>query len=144
MKDREKRALLFGLLLLAVLAADLPVLQAGFAFDDLHSIARNPHLRTLANIPRFFVDPTCFSGIPRNAMYRPFLLVTYALDYAVAGLSPWFWHLTNLLLHWGTGILVFFSCSGFSRGARKAGKPGRIPGGNGPPGSGPFSSWSTP
>ncbi len=118
MNTRQRRILLPGLLLLAVLAADFPVLRAGFAFDDLHSIARNPHLRTLANVPRFFADPACFSSIPRNAMYRPFLLVTYAADYALAGLSPWFWHLTNLLLHWGMGVLVFFFLLRFLPGGR--------------------------
>jgi len=121
LKNREKRALLLGALFLAVLAADLPILRAGFAFDDIHSIARNPHIRALANIPRFFADPTCFSGIPRNAMYRPFLLATYAADYAVAGLSPWFWHLTNLFLHWIAGVLVFFFLLRFLPGAREGG-----------------------
>ena len=107
MRNDRRRFLLLVFLFLLPLAVDFPVLRGGFAFDDLHSISRNPHIRGIENIPRFFTDPACFSGIPRNAMYRPFLLVTYSLDYAIAGLSPWFWHLTNLLLHGAAGVLVW-------------------------------------
>ncbi len=130
MKKIETRFLLLALLVLVPLAADFPVLHAGFAFDDLHSISRNPHIRSLGDIPRFFWDPTCFSAIPRNAMYRPFLLVTYAADYALAGLKPWFWHLTNLLLHGGAGLLVFFLLLRFlGRGTLGRSSPGgSVPG----------------
>ncbi len=126
MKAAKERLLFPALLFLLVLplVADLPALQAGFTFDDLHSVSRNPHIRKLENIPRFFTDPTCFSSIPRNAMYRPVLLVSYALDFAAAGLSPWFWHLTNLLLHGVMGILVFLFLLRFLPRRGKAGGSG--------------------
>ncbi|MDP7447169.1 MAG: hypothetical protein QF689_01155, partial [Candidatus Latescibacteria bacterium] len=49
--------LLFGLALLA----HLPALRAvEFHYDDGHSLVRNPHVDDLANLPRFFTDPTLF------------------------------------------------------------------------------------
>ena len=59
----------------------------GFHYDDFHSLVNNPHIRTLAEVPAFFRDPTLFSANPESAMYRPVLLVSYALNYAVGGCS---------------------------------------------------------
>lgn len=56
-----------------------------FHFDDAHAVVGNAALRDLANVPRFFVDATTFSTLPTNQMYRPLLLVSYALDVARAG-----------------------------------------------------------
>jgi hypothetical protein len=50
----------------------------GFHYDDFHSIVENPHIRSLAQIPAFFSDPSTFSSMPERAMYRPLLLVSYA------------------------------------------------------------------
>ncbi len=74
-------------------------LDNSFHFDDSHSIVDNPHIRSLENIPRFFVDPTAFSVMPQGAMYRPLLLVSYAVNYAVSGYEIFSYHLVNLLLH---------------------------------------------
>jgi tetratricopeptide (TPR) repeat protein len=71
----------------------------GFHFDDFHSVVHNPHLRSLRQIPAFFADPSLFSANPESAMYRPVLLVSYALNYAVGGLEPGGYHLANALLH---------------------------------------------
>ncbi|MSR84369.1 MAG: hypothetical protein EXS58_15845 [Candidatus Latescibacteria bacterium] len=71
----------------------------GFHYDDFHSLVNNPHIRTLAEVPAFFRDPTLFSANPESAMYRPLLLVSYALNYAVGGLQPAGYHLANALLH---------------------------------------------
>lgn len=81
------------------LLAGAPLFRAGFSFDDLHSVAENPHIRTLENVPRFFADPACFSSNPNSRMYRPVLLLSYALNHQAAGLAPWAWHLVNALLH---------------------------------------------
>ena len=50
-----------------------------FHYDDFHSIVHNPHVRQLGNLPDFFIDPSLFSVDPRQAMYRPLLLATYAI-----------------------------------------------------------------
>ena len=71
----------------------------GFCYDDFHSIVYNPHIRTLSNLPFFFSDPASFSVDPKQAMYRPVLLVSYALNYAVGGNEPAGYHLVDALLH---------------------------------------------
>ena len=78
-----------------------------FHFDDSHSIVDNPHIRSLANIPRFFVDPAAFSVMPQGAMYRPLLLVSYALNYAVSGYEIASYHVVNFLLHVVNAGLVY-------------------------------------
>lgn len=70
-----------------------------FHYDDGHSIVENPHIRQLANIPAFFFDATMFSKDPENAMYRPLLLTTYALNHAVSGYAVWSYHALGLVLH---------------------------------------------
>ena len=37
-------------------------LSGSFHYDDFHSLVANPHVRTLTNIPSFFVDPGLFSS----------------------------------------------------------------------------------
>lgn len=83
------------------------VLGHSFHYDDEHSILENPHLRSLANAPRFFFDPGTFSGMPEARMYRPLLLVTYALNYAIDAYDPFGYHLVNLLLHLVNAALLW-------------------------------------
>src|SRR5262249_52308899 len=77
-----------------------------FVFDDIHSVASNPGVQTLANLGRFFVDPNLFSAIG-NAMYRPVLLCTFAVDRALGGGSAVPFKLTNVALHAATAWLLF-------------------------------------
>ena len=69
-------AALLPLLLVLVYAGSF---DNAFHYDDIHSLVENPHIRSLANIPAFFSDPTLFSANPDNAMYRPLLLASFAL-----------------------------------------------------------------
>ena len=77
-----------------------------FHYDDFHSLVDNPHVRSLANIPAFFADPSAFSVDAEKKMYRPLLLVTYALQYAAHGYEPLGFLLVNLLLHVAASLLV--------------------------------------
>jgi len=81
-------------------------LQNPLHYDDVHSIVENPHIRTLSNIPAFFADPTLFSKEPDNAMYRPLLLTTFAVNHAVSGYEVWSYHLVGIVLHLVCVILV--------------------------------------
>src|SRR5206468_3073023 len=65
----------------------------GFHFDDEHVIERNPAIRSLTNVPRFFVDPATSSSSHLNRVLRPLLLTTFALNYAISGGAPWSYHL---------------------------------------------------
>ncbi len=95
------------LLVLPVLVY-LNALDGPFVYDDLHSIADNPHIRQLRNVPRFFVEPELFSVHPANAMYRPLLLVTYAVNHAVSGSAVWSYHVVNVSLHALATLVLFF------------------------------------
>ncbi|MHC4859825.1 MAG: hypothetical protein ACYTDY_07005 [Planctomycetota bacterium] len=101
-----------------VYSASLP---GAFQYDDLPTILRNPAVTDASNLPAYFTDPELFSGIPGNRMYRPVLLVTYLANHAVAGFSPLFWHLTNVLLHALNAVLTLLLARGLSTALR----PGR-------------------
>ena len=97
---------------IAILAACVLLVYANsfegsFHYDDFHSIAWNPHIRSLGNIPDFFVDPQLFSADPDKGMYRPLLLVTYALNYALSGYEVWSYHWVNVGLHLLCALLVW-------------------------------------
>lgn len=82
-----------------------------FHFDDIHSIEENLYIRSIENIPTFFVDAKTTSRFPPNAIYRPLLTTTFAMDYWLSGhLDPWQFHVTQfvLLLLLGIGLWFFF------------------------------------
>ncbi|MBI2636040.1 tetratricopeptide repeat protein [Candidatus Peregrinibacteria bacterium] len=41
-------------------------------------------------------------------LYIPLTFVSYQINYMMAGLSPWIYHLTNILLHAGNALLVMW------------------------------------
>src|SRR5579862_9356862 len=57
--------------LLALLAAYANHFGNSFHFDDFHTVTGNPAIRSLANVPRFFVDAGTFSILPSHQTYRP-------------------------------------------------------------------------
>src|SRR5262249_38320345 len=76
------------LLAIAIGSAYAPAFPGAFHFDDWHVIQDNPHVRRLASIPRFFVDPDTTTVLHENKDLRPVLMATFAINYAVSGLVP--------------------------------------------------------
>jgi tetratricopeptide (TPR) repeat protein len=99
--------LLFCALATAVAYAYATSLPVGFYFDDTYGIAQNPSVRTLANIPRYFVDPFLLTIHRDNVDVRPILQITFAINYAISKYAPWSWHVFNILVHVITAMLVF-------------------------------------
>jgi tetratricopeptide (TPR) repeat protein len=81
-------------------------LSNSFHFDDIQGIVRNPLIRDLKNIPSFFNDPAV-SRLTSGKDWRPVVDMTYALNYAVDGLNPKVFRITNLFLHVGAAWLIF-------------------------------------
>jgi tetratricopeptide (TPR) repeat protein len=96
------------LLFASVCIVYIQALGNGFHYDDFHSLVNNPHIGTLNNIPGFFVDPTLFSLDEKQAMYRPVLLASYAMNYALFGGTPQGFHLFNVLLHAANVVLLLY------------------------------------
>ncbi|MBM4043946.1 MAG: tetratricopeptide repeat protein [Planctomycetes bacterium] len=95
-------------LLLVALVAALPyanALRGTFLYDDIKNVVRNPHIRTLGNLPLFFTSNVAADDTRDS--YRPFRATSFALDYAVWGLNPLGFHLTNVLLHAANPCLAF-------------------------------------
>jgi tetratricopeptide (TPR) repeat protein len=83
-------------------------LDNGFYLDDSHQITKNSFIRSLDSIPSFFVETVKYSREPSFAAhYRPLLLSSFVLNYAVDGYNPLGYHLVNLTFHVGSSFLVF-------------------------------------
>src|SRR5438270_946507 len=99
---REKAVAGLGgaLLLAALVVAYANHFHNSFHFDDAHTIVTNAAIRSLRNIPRFFVDATTFSSLPSNQSYRPLVSTLFAIDYSLGagpartGLQPFWFHLS--------------------------------------------------
>jgi hypothetical protein len=86
--ERRERYLLAALLLACVVVY-LPALGGGFVYDDRIEVVGNPALRALS-------DPTT---VTVYNVSRPLLLLSWAVDWQLGGLSPFGYHLGNVLLH---------------------------------------------
>lgn len=81
-----------------------------YLLDDGYTLVNNPHVRSLAEIPSYFVDPSTYTSLREQVDYRPLLQVTYALNYAMGGYDIWWWHFTQILLHVLTGLGIYALC----------------------------------
>jgi len=90
----------------AIVVVQWPGGDRTFHYDDFHSIVHNPHIRALESIPLFFVDPSRFSLDEKQAMYRPVVLTSYALNYALDGLAVRGYRAMNIAIHVLNAVLV--------------------------------------
>jgi tetratricopeptide (TPR) repeat protein len=79
-----------------------------YHLDSSHLIPDNPNVRSLKNVPDFFIDPGTLSVLPSNIDYRPVLQCSYALNYLISGYATWSWHLVQILLHAVCGVSLYF------------------------------------
>lgn len=94
-----------GILLAAFLAFGL-TLRAGFLWDDHRMIERNPRITLgAANLAAAFRGDPFAQGLN---YYRPLQTVSNMADFAVWGLRPFGYHLTNLAFHAAAAVLFFY------------------------------------
>ncbi len=106
------------ILLLAMVAAVVVYmngLNGPFLFDDHIHITKNQWVKidSLSGPDLAQAWNSSFSPFPTN---RPLAQLSFGINHALAGLSPWAFKATNLAIHLLTGLLVF----GWSRLAYRA------------------------
>ena len=87
-------------------------LFCGFVRDDLPQIVHNPQVQSWDYLPRLLGSHLWSQAGPENNVlfYRPIFSVWMLLMHTLGGLAPWFWHVSNILLHAVATYLVFRLC----------------------------------
>jgi protein O-mannosyl-transferase len=92
-------------LIVLTACAFLPALHNGFVnFDDGEYVVGNPHVKaglTWEGVRWAF-------GATTTGNWHPVTWLSHMLDCELFGVNPWGHHLTNLVLHTGNALLVFF------------------------------------
>lgn len=115
----KKKLAAAGLIAALVSIAYSNSLHCDFHLDDYHQLVDNAAVRTLSNIPRFFVNPHLESYYGGVTGYRPLTLASFALNYYFGGYGPAGYHLVNILLHISNAFLVFLIVSAVADAGRE-------------------------
>ena len=92
----RNRLALFLLIAVLTFAAYSFAVQGSFkTMDDEYCIIHNPQLRSLRNIPGILTS----SFFGNNSYYRPLVTLSFLTEYQLFGLNPFYFYLTNILIH---------------------------------------------
>ncbi len=83
-------------------------LFCGFIRDDLPQIVHNPQVQSWQYLPQI-LTLHLWNHIPQfqALFYRPLFSLWMLVIDTIGGLSPWFWHLSSVLLHAACTYLVY-------------------------------------
>ena len=86
----------------------MPSLFGEFVYDDTRFIETNPAIQHLspAGMLSYFTDPKTVSTHVWQGIYRPLRTLEFAIDWAVSGGAPWFFHLRSMIWHVLGSLLV--------------------------------------
>lgn len=87
----------------------LPTLDYGFVSDDMTLIVQNQDLQVSTPFGFFgqsFTHWRSTQGLSPHAYYRPLVISSFWFDLRFWGMSPFGFHLTNVLLNCAVGVLV--------------------------------------
>ncbi|MCC7202843.1 MAG: tetratricopeptide repeat protein [Nitrospirae bacterium] len=123
----KKRAWYFNLLVLCLFfligtGIYWNSLDNPFQYDDQNIVQDNGNIRTLKNLPLFFIKSGMIGANPYEAVhYRPVVVSSYAINYAMGGLNTAGYHIGNLAFHAGSAFLVFLILQAMLGGAGSGG-----------------------
>ena len=102
MSVQARRAqIMVPLLLVTTVIIYSPALMCGYIWDDHDYVTDNPTLRTSAGLLRIWTDTAA------TPQYYPLVHTTYWLEYRLWRLQPCGYHLTNVLLHGLSAVLLW-------------------------------------
>ncbi|WPD21122.1 MAG: tetratricopeptide repeat protein [Candidatus Electrothrix scaldis] len=96
----KEHFILLSLLVLIIFTLYSPALDGPFLFDDTNNIEQYPavHMKVLS-----------FPALKKAALRpRPVAMLSFALDFYIHGLSPFWFRITNILIHICTALALYF------------------------------------
>lgn len=96
---------LYGAVAACAVVVYLGALWNQFALDDNQIVVYNTLVRELGGVWRAFASPYWPPQVS-GRLYRPLPLVTYAIDWQVAGGAAWWFHAINVAWHAGASAAV--------------------------------------
>ncbi|MDQ3544992.1 MAG: tetratricopeptide repeat protein [Verrucomicrobiota bacterium] len=94
------------LLVLLGVAAHLPALSGQLIWDDRYLAQENPFIKSPLFILEVFRHHLFLDSFSPH--YRPVQNLSYIMDYFLWNTNPYGFHLTNVLLHVASGLLLYF------------------------------------
>ena len=90
-------------------AVYLPTLRYQFVHDDRGQILENPAVHTWSSVPTYFTSHVWAGVMPNEWInyYRPLFLLWVRVNEAIFGERAWGWHLTTVLTHVLTTLLLY-------------------------------------
>ena len=101
-KGHIQKVYLIFILILTVFLYSNSIHNGFVNWDDDNSILTNNDIRSFEKVHLFNMFNNSYNG-----MYQPVVMITFAINYAMHGLQPEGYHLTNLLFHLLNIILLF-------------------------------------
>ena len=93
-------------LLVAAFVVHAPALQGERIWDDIYLTRDNPFIKSPLLILETFRHYLFLDSF--SAHYRPIQNISYMLDYFFWNTDTWGFHITNVLLHAGSGVALYF------------------------------------
>ncbi len=83
----------------------VPSLRNGFVWDDVYYIQNNPDRFRFSDIrPGLFLNIKSHEG---PSYYRPILFISFVIDHGIWGLSPFGFHLSNIIFYSLSTVLFY-------------------------------------
>src|SRR5256886_407817 len=95
-----------AVLALAAVLVHSPALQGQRIWDDQYLAHDNPFIKSPILIPESFRHYLFLDSL--SSHYRPVQNISFILDYFLWNTDEFGFHLTNVVLHAGSGILLYF------------------------------------
>lgn len=89
------------MLFLLVVLVYMPAIKGGFTWDDNGYVTDNLTLRSVDGLASIWVDPRA------NKQFYPLVFTTFWLEYHLWGLNPHGYHISNVLLHFLSALLLW-------------------------------------
>lgn len=110
-RTKTKKSVLLGSLLICVVTVLAFANNFGneFVWDDQQMIVKDPTIENLSTLPKALAKPIGYYGSEKKKgfLWRPTTTFSFFADVQIWGKRPFGFHLTNLLLHLTTVVLLF-------------------------------------
>ncbi len=83
------------------------ILNNKLFYDDEELIYKNAYVADLRYWPKYFSENMVAGAGKTSNMYRPVLLLSFAIDHTIWNVNPLGYHLTSIFLHAANAFLVF-------------------------------------